>query len=148
MNKKLSNMGLTSLDALRGALMVMPDQTMGIPYSVSDIGEPYVAIFSKSLARPGDEKIIEHLVVTDMCEKLDTYFEDKVGRIFWRVPFETDVKPYEVVMRFDVNGPDVDFITGQQCVKDKNWVRIAAYCRLVRSKAPIPERFVETTKVA
>ena len=139
MSNKLTCRGLMSFDELARALNDIPDQTMGIACSMSDVGEPYVEFLSAGLARPGDEKIIERYVVAEMCKKLDSYFKEKAGRIYWRIPFESCISPHEMVLRFDVNGPDVDFVTNEKCVKDKNWVRVAAYCRLVRTTWPIPE---------
>ena len=133
----LGSRGITSFDELTRELNGLPDQTVGRAYAISDIGEPYVEFLAICLARPGDEKIIETVVVAEMCKKLDAYFEGKSGRIYWRIPFETDVTPHEVVLRLDVNGPDLDFATGSKCVKDKNWIRVAAYCRLIRATLPV-----------
>ena len=139
----LSGRGLASFDELERALNDIPDQTTGIAYAISDIGEPYVEFMAVGLARPGDEKIIERVVVADLCKRLDAYFKGKSGRIYWRIPFERDISQADVVLRLDVNGADTDFITGEKCVKDKNWVRVAAYCRLVRTTSPIPELSAE-----
>jgi hypothetical protein len=72
-----------------------------------------------------------------MTRKLDEYLSDKSGRIYWRIPFERDIKPVEIVTRLDVNGPDIDFITGKSCVSDKNWIKVSCYCRLVKAKMRI-----------
>ena len=144
---KFGNLDLISFDDLTRALNEMPDQTDGLPCAISDIGEPYVAFSAKGIARPGDEKIVERLVVAEMCEKLDQYFADKKGRIYWRTRLEIDREPHHVIQRMDANGLDEDFITGQKCVMDKNWRKIHAYCRLVRTTCPIPD-FSAERKVA
>ena len=124
--------GFISFVELESALNEFPNQTDGDPCSVCEIGEEYIAFHARGLARPGDEKIIERLVVAEMCEKLDKYFEKKSGRIYWRERFISEVTPHSVVLRLDVNGSDDDFITGHKCIMDKNWLKVHAYCRLGR----------------
>ena len=126
--------GMLSFAELEKALASIPDQTTGDPCAISNIGEPYVEFKAFAIARPGDEKMVERYVVASMVEQLNNYFSDKAGRIYWRMPFESDVKPESVVLRMDVNGPDKDFLTDQPCVMDKNWVRVAAHCRLIRAR--------------
>jgi hypothetical protein len=127
--------GTMTFGVLKAALGAIPDQTTGDPYAISNIGEPYVEFASSAIARPGDEATVERFVAADMIRNLNAYFVGKSGRIYWRVPLETDVSPVSLVVRVDTNGEDVDPTTGERCVMDHNWVRISAYCRLVRAKA-------------
>ena len=136
---KLASRGFGSFDELVRALNHIPNQTMGCPSAISDIGEQYEVFRVVALARPGDEKTIEQMVVKEMCEKLDQYFEGKSGRIYWRTPLETETVQHDVVLRLDVNGPDIDFITNLKCVMDKNWRKITGYCRLVKATAYVPD---------
>lgn len=128
--------GMLTFAELDHALNTIPDQTDGDSCAVSQIGEHYVEFLSVHIARPGDEKLVEQFVVSDMVRQLNSYFRDRSGTTYWRTRLETEIKPYDVVVRFDRNGPDLDFVTDQRCLKDKNWVRIAAYCRLVRARFP------------
>ena len=126
--------GLQSFDELKYALDNLPNQTDGDPCAVCQIGEPYIEFKVAMLARPGDEKIVERHVVSEIIRQLNEYLDGRGGRIYWRIRFESDVCEHAEILRLDVNGPDVDFITNERCVKDKNWRRIAAYCRLVRAR--------------
>jgi hypothetical protein len=112
----------------------LDDQTTGEPNAICEIGTPYIEFLHKGLARPGDEAIIERVVVGAMVRALNVYLGDKHGTIYWRERLEMDVGPYGVVLRYDNNGPDIDEVTNRRCVKDKNWVRIGIYCRLVRAQ--------------
>lgn len=123
-----------SFDEIASWLNNLEDQTVGDASAICEIGEPYIEFKCFGIARPGDEKIVERVVARDMSRKLSEYFSDKSGRIYWRVPLEVDVNPIEIVIRLDVNGPDIDFITNKRCISDKNWVRVACYCRLVKAK--------------
>lgn len=118
------------------------DQAEGLPCQVSQIGEPYVEFKSVAMARPGDEAIIEKFVADDMARRLNEYCADREGTIYWRIRFETDVRPFPVVLRFDADGPDICFETNLRCVSDKNWIRIAAYCRMVRARVKVPHDLV------
>ena len=131
--QKLGNRGFISFVELERALNEFPNQTNGDSSSVCEIGVPYIAFHARGIARPGDEKTIERFIVNEMCEKLDEYFDGKSGRIYWRHRIEFDVSQHNEVLRLDVNGPDVDFITDQKCVMDKNWRKVHLYCRLVRA---------------
>jgi len=123
-----------SLADLKRELDALPDQQMGNPTAVSDTGEPYVEFRAYGIARPGDEKIVERYVAKLMSSQLHSYFLSRIGRIYWRTPFEFETRPYEEVLRIDDDGEDVDFVTDQKCVKDKNWLLVTAYCRLVKAK--------------
>ena len=123
----------------------LPDQQMGDPCAISNIGEPYIVFSVGALARPGDEAIVESIVAADMQRQIEAYLKDKSGRIYWRVPLEWEVAPYSVILRFDDNGIDKDFITDRRCVMDKSWLAVRGYCRLVKAKCrtmeeSIPER--------
>lgn len=135
MKKQQLAVGMMTFEELRAALDALPDQTAGDPWVVSNIGEPYVEFRARALARPGDEALVERLVVDDLVRQLNAYFYDKDGRIYWRERLEVDRSQCSVVVRLDATGEDVDFVTNTRCVMDKNWVRIAGYCRLVRAKA-------------
>ena len=118
---------------LRFLLDRLPDQTEGDPCAICQTGEPYVEFIVDMLARPGDEAAIERCAVELFSRQLSRYLSDKSGRIYWRTRLEHEWSPAYVVVRFDVNGPDLDYITDQRCVTDKNWRRIKGYCRLYRA---------------
>lgn len=115
----------------------LPDQHLGVAGALSDVVEPYVEIMEGALARPGDVVVIESIVADFMQRRLKTYLNQRSGRIYWRVPFEWKIAPYPIVVRYDEDGPDIDFVTNQRCIKDKNWIGIKAYCRLVRARVTV-----------
>lgn len=119
---------------LKAWLAALPDQAMGTAGAVCETGEPYVEFAAFGIARPRDEAAVEAVVAECMERQIQRYFEDRKGRIYWRVPLETAVDQHAIVIRYDVNGPGTDFLTDQRCVLDKNWVRLAAYCRLYKAK--------------
>jgi hypothetical protein len=125
---------MRSFAELKVALDDLPDQAMGDPIAICQIGKPYIEFLHRGLARPGDEEVIEREVVAAMVRSLNEYLGDKQGTIYWRERLEADVHPIAVVRYYDINGPDLDPTTNRRCVTDKNWVRIAAYCRLVRAE--------------
>jgi len=141
-------LGLQSFDELRRVLDNLPDQTDGDPCAICQIGELYIEFKVAMLARPGDEKIVERYVVYEMTRRLNEYLDERGGTIYWRIRFETDVDDHAETLRLDVNGPDRDFATDQRCIQDKNWRRVAAYCRLVRAKFPAMERAAPTAAIA
>ncbi|HZS57517.1 MAG TPA: hypothetical protein VFA65_24165 [Bryobacteraceae bacterium] len=118
------------------------DQTDGIPAAICEIGEPYREFFAHSFVRPGDEKVGEKVVAVMMHRQLDNYLSEKDGRIYWRIRLEEEISDVYVVQKYDINGPDMDFITDRKCFADKNWRKVGAFCRLVRAsrKAPIIEK--------
>lgn len=109
----------------------------GSPSAVCEqTGEPYVAFHLGGYARPSDEAFIEAGVaarmqnaITDAIERVQPKrIEDTV--IYWRQRFESEVSGYERPIEFREDGPDIDWITGQRCVLDRNWVKVGGYCRL------------------
>lgn len=121
-------------DALKREFEELPSVD-GVPYSVSDIGELYIPFWVGGFCRPGDEKITEEVLANQMRLRLNQYFEDRAGLIYWRERLELDVWPASYIVRFDENGPDED--AGRRCVKDKNWMTVKIYCRLVRARLAI-----------
>jgi hypothetical protein len=134
---------MKSFDELSRWLDEMPDQTDGDPCAISNIGELYIPFSATAIARPGDEKLVERQVVGNMVFQLKEYLATKSGRIYWRVRLQTEVQPHAEVLRFDVRGPDKDPFTDMPCVMDKNWVRISAFCKLVRATAKTMEPVAE-----
>jgi hypothetical protein len=126
-----------SLADLKRELDLLPDQQIGNSGAVSDVGEPYIEFYAHGIARPGDEKIVERHVANTMARQLRAYFGTKNGRIYWRHPLEFKVESHQEILRVDANGDDIDFVTGQKCVMDKNWLVVRAYCRLVKAKMKI-----------
>lgn len=127
---------LFSVSELERALNELPDQTDGDSHhpAISQAGEPYVSFLACGVARPGDEKIVERYVVQDMARRLNQYFDDKSGRIYWRERFTYEIRDHSVILRLDANGPDRDVITGEACVMDKNWRIWKMYSRVFRAK--------------
>lgn len=123
-----------SFDELKRWLEGFEGQMVGIPTAVCQTGEHYVEFLESALARPGDEKVIESDVARAMQTRLAKYFEDRNGMIYWRIPIEFDVDKTSVVARYDDTGPDREFTTDRKCFLDKNWVRVAAYCRVFRAR--------------
>ena len=119
-------------------LAKFPDQQDGLPCSVCETGEPYVEFRATALARPGDAATIEGLVADQMKNQLGEYLNGRRGRIYWRIRLETDIDDYPMVARYDDNGPDKDFMTDRRCHLDKNWKRVAAYCRVYRATLLAP----------
>jgi hypothetical protein len=124
---------ITGFESLHHWVKQLPDQTMGDPCAICQMGEPYVELLEQALSRPDDIAVIEIEVARKMLQRMATYLEDKSGRIYWRIPLETVIESHQVVVRYDANGPDIDFITDRKCFVDKNWKRVAAYCRLYRA---------------
>jgi len=118
----------------------LPDQAKGDPCSVCQTGENYIEFHEYGLARPDDVAAIEAVVVQRMIRSLTTYLNPRKGRIYWRVPLEFSISETDVAVRFDDNGPEVDFVTNRKCVKDHNWRRVACYCRLYRANLPTVDR--------
>ncbi len=121
---------------LKESLERIPDQQTGRASAVCEIGEPYIEFCVGGLARPDDVAVVENHVAEQMGIMLAQYLTSRKGRIYWRVPLEWQTAPHAVVMHLDPVGPDTDFLTGQRCVMDHNWRKIAGYCRLVRAQLP------------
>lgn len=121
-------------DRLKG----LPDQTIGLPCHVCETGEPYQEFFSFGLARPDDVAVVERAVAGDMSKRLDEYLNSRGGRIYWRIPFEWEITQKPVVVRYDENGPDKDPVMDRKCVMDKNWLKVACYCRVYRAAMRLP----------
>jgi len=128
-------------DELRASLDRLPDQTDGDAAAICQTGEMYEEFFHVAIAREADIKAVERMVVKEFSRQIGAYLGKRHGRIYWRKRLETDISPYEVVVKFDdVNGPDVDFVTNRRCFKDKAWFRVACYCRLYRATNKTLER--------
>lgn len=126
----------SSFGELKTYLAGLSNQVVGAAASVCETGEPYVEFFEVGLARPADVEIIERLVAGRMGVHLQEYLGGRSGRIYWRIPFESEVTEYPIVARYDDNGPDRDVVTDRKCVFDRNWRRVACYCRLYRASLP------------
>lgn len=133
-------MDFDSFASLKDALDKLPDQVTGLPASVSDVGEEYVQFFESALSRPDDVAVIERAVANRMWRSMNDYLSRREGRIYWRIPFETDIDDHAVVLRYDDNGPDMDFLTNRKCYTDKSWKRVACYARLYRATLAIPQK--------
>lgn len=114
-------------------LASFPDQGAGDPCGVCQTGEPYVVFSHTALARSEDVEVIEREVARSMACRLDDYLRSRGGRIYWRIPFESEIRDDAAVVRFSEDGPDVDFLTDRKCFKDHNWKRVSAYCRVYRA---------------
>lgn len=132
---------------LKKYLHELPNQIIGVAAAVCETGEPYVEFQESALARPNDVEVIERKVAARMSRKLFDYIGKRSGRIYWRIPFEFDIAPTDVVVRYDENGPDKDAITDRKCVMDRNWRNVTAYCRLYRATMVAPEP-IQTTAIA
>lgn len=133
-------LGLQTFEELKRALDEIPDQTDGDPCAVAQIGEMYLAFKVTMPARPGDEKLVERWVIEEASLRLNEYLDNRGGTIYWRLRPELVVENHEVVLHRDINGPDIDYITNERCIKDKNWRRVGFYCRLVRARMPAMEK--------
>ena len=122
-----------NFSGLKKWLAELPNQTVGDPTAICETGEPYIEFQESALARPGDVEVIEREVARRMGRRLGEYLDPRKGRIYWRIPFESDIDQTNVVVRYDENGPDLDPVLDRKCVMDKNWRRITAYCRLYRA---------------
>jgi hypothetical protein len=140
--KSIYGFGAGTFVGLRAALEEsIPDQVDGHSYSISDIGEPYIEFFAKGLARPGDERVVEGIVVEQIARQLAAYLDRRRGRVYWRERLQLEIEPQHIVVKFDSNGPDVDPLTNRRCVMDKNWLRVGAYCRLIRALEPTSDLY-------
>ena len=124
---------VTSFSDLRNWLDSLPNQQLGRASAICETGDAYRVFAFYGLSRPGDEAIVERAVAEQMSRSLNEYFGSRPGRIYWRIPLETEITDHEAVARFDDNGPDRDFSTDRRCVLDRNWRLISCYCRLFRS---------------
>lgn len=122
-----------SFHELKRWLEEFPNQMRGTPQAICETGEHYVEFFGAALARPDDVGVIEGVVARAVSKQLESYFETRGGRLYFRVPFESAVTDTFVVERYDENGPDYDPLIGRKCVADKNWKYVRAYVRLYRA---------------
>lgn len=120
---------------LKAKLDALPNQCLGLSQRVCETGEKYLEIFEAAFARPGDVAVVERQVAASMARRISAAMEGRPGKIHWRVPFESEITDTQVVVRYDANGPDVDFITNQRCYVDKNWKRVGAYVRFTKARA-------------
>lgn len=128
-----------SFDSIGHWLKHLDDQTTGLACHVSNAGEPYVEFIAQALSRPSDVEIIERQVATQFHAQLSSYLDARGGTIYWRIPFEFVIEEAAVVARYDINGPDKDFMTDRACFLDKDWKRIACYCRVYRATMRTPD---------
>ncbi len=138
----------TSFAGIKQWLSGLDDQTVGVPAAVCETGELYIEFFQAALARPEDVAVIEAHVAGQFAAQLTKYLAARSGRIYWRIPFESDVSDATAVVRYDVNGPDEDVLTGRKCILDKNWKRVACYCRLYRATMQAPDISVARVRAA
>lgn len=112
------------------------EQRRGSPTAVcKETGQEYTELFVYGLARPGDEAVVERDVATQMQQKICRALTDRVNStIYWRIPLEWEIDQRALVVEYREDGPDLDFVTNERCVTDKNWMRVAAYCRLALGK--------------
>lgn len=119
--------------SLKAWLAEFPDQVDGFPSAICETGEPYVEFTYSALARPADAEIVERRVSEAMARDLARYLENRAGRIYWRARLETEENTDSVVVKYDENGPDREFVTDRKCLLDKDWTRLSCYCRLYRA---------------
>lgn len=130
--------GIEDFECIKRRLADLPSQKMGTQQSVCETGELYIEFYEDGLARPDDVKIIERSVAQRMWRSLASHLDARKGTVYWRVPFEYEIIPTHVIVRYDDEGHDVDELLDRKCVKDKNWVSLKCYCRLYRSTMPVP----------
>ena len=124
---------IDSFADLKAKLDALPNQCMGLPQRVCETGERYVEIFEGALARPDDVVVVERNVARKMAQRISAVMEGRFGKIYWRIPFESEILNTQVVSNYDENGPDIDFITGKRCYVDKNWKAVKAYVRFTKA---------------
>lgn len=124
-----------SFEDLRRWLASIPNQSRGTGITSMN-GRPYIEFSQMGIARPGDEAMVERVVAQTMQHTLVAYFSLRPGHLYWRLPLETDISAWSIITRYDDEGPDQDWITNRRCHVDKNWLRVAAYCRLVKEPQP------------
>jgi hypothetical protein len=109
--------------------------------SLSATGEEYVEIAFSALSRsaPTDEEIVSRFVVIAFSQLLMSYLDQTRGQLYWRIPLEEGWIDAPQVVRYDDNGPDIDFYTDRRCFLDRDWKRYGIYCRLLRSDKPVKE---------
>ena len=131
---------MKTLTEIKTWLATFPDQCLGLPKGESNTGEPYHELMVKAPYR-ADDLVGETLAKETVCEmffaNLHSYLKSRTGTIYWRIPIEEDTQYKFVVLRYDPEGPDKDFITDQRCHLDKNWRMYVLYCRVLRSDRPI-----------
>jgi hypothetical protein len=118
---------------LKAHFDTLADQMAGLQGAICQTGQPYREFTIAMLARPDDVAVIEKVATNAMARDVGRYFDGREGTIYWRIPLEVDIAPYEVVTRYANDGPDTDFLTDQKCFKDKNWVGVKAYCRVFKA---------------
>ncbi len=127
---------LASLKRYMGVRFPNPVRGTG---HVAATGEKYVEIAFSALSRPADMAIVSRFVFVTFSELLMSYLDQTCGQIYWRIPLEEDWIDVPQVVRYDENGPDIDFYTDRRCVLDRDWKRYGIYCRLLRSDKPVKE---------
>ena len=118
-----------------------PDAKKGRTEFFSDTGEPYVEFSESALTRPDafDMEVTSKAVIGRFHRRLMDYFGSTKGQLYWRIPLEEEWADRPQVIRYDKDGPDVDFFTRLPCHLDYRWKRYGVYCRLLRSDKPVKE---------
>jgi hypothetical protein len=107
--------------------------------NLSVTGEEYAEIAFSALSRSADEAIVSRFVLNAFSQLLTSYLSQTRGQVYWRIPLEEAWLDAPQVVRYDVDGPDIDFYTDRRCVLDRDWKRYGVYCRLLRSDKPVKE---------
>jgi len=97
-------------------------------------GGEYTELFETHFARSGDENVAERAVARRMQRAIRDFIGGSSAPIFWRKCLEHQIHSTSQVVVYAEDGPDIDFYTDRRCVKDHNWKRAAAYCRLAIAK--------------
>lgn len=130
-----------SLEEIEASMKAaFPDAKMGRKRAVSNTGEPYVEISQYAICRDAEFDIAatKKFVASRMVRALREYFESRggVGTLYYRVPLEDIMQDYPVVIKYDENGPDKDFLTDRRCYLDRGWKGYGMYVRLLLSTLP------------
>lgn len=123
-----------SFDELRERLKALvPDQCIGEPSTVCETGDRYQSILVKVWSRPEDLEALTKVAANEMADKLSEALSGKNGKLYWRIPLETANSPGHTVIKWDDDGPDIDFALDKRGYFDKNWIIIKAYARFFRA---------------
>ena len=122
-----------SFDELKTKLAAIPDQCIGRASSICQTVDKYEEISVRIWSRPDDLAHMESVAANEMATCLSRFLSGKEGRLYWRIPLETEIRHAHQVLRWDDNGPDFDFILDRRGYFDKDWRQICAYARLYRA---------------
>lgn len=130
--------GADSFKSLQAWVDTLPRQKTGSPTAIcAQTGEKYVELFVRALFRPGDEKVIERQLASQMQQHICSQFTDRRdGTIYWRIPLEWETRTAPQVIDVRDDGPDIDFVTNLRCVMDHNWLCMKVYCLMTVSPDP------------